>query len=351
MREELLESLICPACDNGSWQLECQQLGGSEVVEKGRLTCATCGARYAISEGILDLLPQPDDMILRERAGWERFLKSAPEEFDEAWLLALPRIDESVSSNPDSIAHWRRQSDNFENLLHHLNLSGRERVLELGAGRCWASAHLARRGCQVVALDVVRAKKAGGLQTGRVYLDHGAPYFERVVANMEKLPFRGGTFDVVLSVASIHHTAFLDQVVAEGARVLMPGGRLALTSEPCIRIFKEKRVHNVETELGINEHAYNLLDYRRAFGKARLRASFCLPGALVAMLREEELAVKAGKVKERLFGLARRMWRREGIRAFLRSQPANFLGLLFLEYGLTAIAEKELEMKYNENSD
>ncbi len=351
MREELLESLICPACQDGSWQLECQQLLRTEVVEKGRLICTTCGASYAISDGIVDLLPQPDDMIVRERAGWERLLKSSPEEFDEAWLLALPRIDESVSSNAESIAHWRRQTDNFENLVHHLNLSGRERVLELGAGRCWASAYLARRGCHVVALDVVRAENAGGLETGTVYLDHGAPYFERVVANMEKLPFRQGIFDVVLSVASIHHTAFLDQVVREGARVLMPGGRLALTSEPCIRIFKERRVHNLETQLGINEHVYNILDYRRAFGKVGVRASFYLPGALVAMLGEEGLAVEAGKLKEWLLGLARRMWRREAMRALLCSQPANFLGLLFLEYGLTAIAEKELEMNYNENSD
>lgn len=345
MRRELLESLICPACGDGCWELDPQRTSASGVVEAGQLICSSCGARYPISGGIVDLLPEPDDQILRERAGWERFLTASPEEFDEAWLLALPLIDETVSSNAESIAHWRRQADNFENLIQHLNLSGGEMVLELGAGRCWASAYLARRGCQVVALDVVRAENAGGLETGRVYLDHGTPYFERVVASMEKLPFRPATFDLLLSVASIHHTALLSQAVRECARVLKPGGNLALTSEPCIRIFKEKRVQNLETELGINEHVYNLLDYRRAFGKAGLRASYYLPGALVGMLGEEPLAIGVGKFKEWLLGLARKMWRREGIRRLLCSQPVNYFGLVFLEYGLTAIAEKNLKTR------
>jgi SAM-dependent methyltransferase len=351
MREELLESLICPACEDGSWHVECEQFSGVQIIQTGQLVCTNCGVRYTISDGVVDLLPQPDDMILRERAGWEGFLGGSSEEFDDAWLLALPRIDKTVSSNAESIAHWRRQADNFENLVHHLELSGRERVLELGAGRCWASAYLARRGCQVVALDVVRAENAGGLEAGRVYLDHGTPYFERVVASMEKLPFRRGTFDLLLSVASIHHTSLLDQVVGDCAHVLSPGGKLALTSEPCIRIFKERRVHNLETEMGINENVYNVLDYRRAFDKAGLTARFLLPGALAAMLEEERLTTKTIGLKEWLFGLTRRMWRRGAIRRLLRSEPANLLGLLFFEYGLTAIAEKELEMGYDENSD
>jgi SAM-dependent methyltransferase len=345
MRQELLESVICPACEHGSWRLEDEQSSATGIIQRGLLVCTTCGAQYTISDGVVDLLPQPDEVILRERAGWEEFLRGAPEELDDAWLLALPHIDEGVTSNVESIAHWKRQADNFENLIHQLELCGRERVLELGAGRCWASAYLARRGCQVVALDVVKAENAGGLEAGRAYLDHGTPYFDRVVASMEKLPFRRETFDLILSVASIHHTALLDQVVSECGRVLKLGGKLALTSEPCIRILKERRVHNLETEMGINEHVYNLLDYRRAFGKAGLRAGYYLPGALVAMLGGEGLGVKAGRFEEWLFGLTRWMWGKEAIRRLLRSQSANLMGLLFLEYGLTAIAEKKREAK------
>lgn len=341
MREQLLESLICPACEGGSWRVERDDPPGAEIVHKGGLICAACGAGYRITDGILDLLPQPEDVILRERAGWERFLQGAGEEFEEDWLLALPRIDERVSANADSIAHWRRQADNFEYLVGRLNLSGSESVLEIGAGRCWASAYLARKGCQVVALDVVREVKAGGLETAAVYLNHGTPCFDRVLASMERLPFRERTFDVILSVASIHHSGLLDRVVAECGRILRAGGKLALTSEPCIRIFKEKRVQNEETEAGINEHVYNLLDYRRAFEGAGLQATYYLPGALVAMLSEERSSAQTSRLKPRLFGVARLLWRSDALRKAMSLRPANLLGLLFLEYGLTAVAVKE----------
>jgi SAM-dependent methyltransferase len=343
MRRDLLELLLCPACEKDDWHLEPAKTGELDIVEEGWLTCGHCGARYTIEAGILDLLPQPGESILRERAGWERFLEDASEELEDSWILALPRIDGQVSRNSQSVAHWGRQADNFERLLERLDLTGTERVLELGAGRCWASARLSRLGCQVVALDVVRAKEAGGLETGGVYLDHGTPYFDRVLASMEKLPLRARSFDLILSLASIHHSALLRQVVEGCSRVLRAGGRLALTSEPCVRLFKEKRVRNQETEAGINEHVYDILDYQRAFRGSGLQPTFYLPGALVAMLDGDEEAPESGRVRSLLFGLTRRLWSRATVRRALESQPANLAGLLFLEYGLTAVVRKPME--------
>jgi SAM-dependent methyltransferase len=342
MREDLLDWLVCPACEGGEWGLERVRADHQDLIAEGWLDCAACGARYAISDGIVDLLPQPADSVLRERAGWERFLQDASEEMKEEWILSLPCVHEGVTSNVQSIAHWKRQANNFSGLMELLGLRGGERVLELGAGRCWASAHLARAGCRVVALDVVRDRQAGGLETGDVYLRHGTPPFERVLASMEKLPFRPGTFDLVFSVASIHHSPVLGQVVARCARVLRGGGKLALTSEPCYRVLRDKRVDNAETEAGINEHAYSILDYRQAFMAAGLQPRYALPGALQAMLEGHEEAPQAGWVKSSLFALTRRMWQGKWTRRVLGSQWANLAGLLFLEYGLTAVARKPL---------
>ncbi len=343
MREELLDWLVCPACGEGHWHLEALRSAQPDVLTEGWLECGACGARYALSHGVLDLLPHPPEAVLRERAGWERFLQGGAEEMREEWILSLPRVHQGVTSNLQSVAHWKRQGDNFFGLMELLDLRGGERVLELGAGRCWASAFLARAGCQVVALDVVRDRRAGGLETGEVYLRQGTPPFERVLASMEKLPFRPETFDLVLSVASIHHSPMLGQVVIQCAGVLREGGRLALTSEPCYRILKDKRVDNEETEAGINEHAYTILDYRQAFGAAGLNPRYYLPGALRAMLDGEEGAPEGGRVKSSLFALTRRMWKGAWARRMLRSQGANLAGLLFVEYGLTAVARKPVE--------
>lgn len=343
MREQLLEWLICPSCGHGTWDLRGEGPTGGGEVQSGELVCLTCRSLYSIEDGIVDLLPFPPESVVRERAGWERYLRGATEELEEEWILSLPRVDASVTSNAQSIAHWKRQADNFFGLMGLLGLRGEERVLEVGAGRCWASAYLARLGCQVVALDVVRARHAGGLETGAVYLQHGTPSFDRVLASMEVLPFRRAAFDLVLSVASIHHSPDLDQVVAQCARVLRPGGHLAVTSEPCISIFKEKRVENAETDAGINEHTYGLFDYRRAFGAAGLVPRYHLPGALVAMLEGDEGTPEAGWVRSSLFSLARRLWKGAWPRSMLRSQWANVAGLLFLEYGLTAVAQKPVD--------
>ena len=156
---------------------------------------------------------------------------------------------------------------------------------------------------------------------------------------MERLPFRPGTFDLVLSLASIHHSPSLDPVMAECARVLRPSGRLALTSEPCIAFYKQKRVENLETAAGINEHTYNLLDYRQAFQRAGLQARYFLPGALITVLEGEGTALSGG-ANSRLLGLARRAWGYALLRRALSSQGANLVGLLFFEYGLTAVARK-----------
>jgi SAM-dependent methyltransferase/uncharacterized protein YbaR (Trm112 family) len=340
MREQLLESLICPGCGSGGWDLVGSEPAGTGAVQSGELVCLSCRSHYTISDGILDLMPDPPESVLRERAGWGKFLEGATEELQEEWILALPRLDGGGCSNPDSIAHWKRQADNFDRLVQILDLSGVEKVLEIGAGRCWASAYLARQGCQVVALDVVRDKRAGGLETGNIYLQHGTPDFSRVLASMEVLPFRPAAFDLVLSVASIHHSPDLDRVVAQCAGVLRPGGHLAMTSEPCLGIFKEKRVQNAETEAGINEHTYNLMDYRRAFRGAGIQARYHLPGALSAMLREGEVPPGSGRVRSWLFGLTRRAWGRPPLRAVLQSQAVTAAGLLFFEFGLTAVAQK-----------
>ena len=57
MRKDLMDILACPMC-KGELQLTAEEEEGEEVV-KGSLFCAKCNERYAIEDGIPNLLP-PD---------------------------------------------------------------------------------------------------------------------------------------------------------------------------------------------------------------------------------------------------------------------------------------------------
>ncbi len=90
-------------------------------------------------------------------------------------------------------------------------------VLELGAGTGIASAELATRAGSLVVSDLGPRMLARGLTK------HSWP---AVVAKAEALPFAAESFDLVCGAQMWHWTS--DPAPAEVARVLRPGGRLAL---------------------------------------------------------------------------------------------------------------------------
>lgn len=50
-----------------------------------------------------------------------------------------------------------------------------------------------------------------------------------VIADVHRLPFAGGAFDVVVSTSAMHHWTRPEAALGEIARILRPGGRLVLT--------------------------------------------------------------------------------------------------------------------------
>ncbi len=99
-------------------------------------------------------------------------------------------------------------------------LAGR-RVLDLGCGKGRFAARLRALGAHVVGLDRSTAMLAGGSGPGRVR------------GSARRLPFADGAFGGVIAVEVLEHVApsDLDAVLAEAARVLQPGGRLAIVDK------------------------------------------------------------------------------------------------------------------------
>lgn len=107
-------------------------------------------------------------------------------------------------------------------LLDAADVRPATRVLDVACGPGDATAAAAARGARAVGIDVATAMVQVARRRHR-----GLPFLRGAA---EALPFASGTFDAVLGGFLVHHLAEPVPVVREFARVLAPGGRLALTA-------------------------------------------------------------------------------------------------------------------------
>jgi 2-polyprenyl-3-methyl-5-hydroxy-6-metoxy-1,4-benzoquinol methylase len=176
----------------------------------------------------------------------------------------------------------------FREVLRAASLAPGQRVLDLGCG--WAyGTHWARTlGCEVAGIDLGfdqlrwarRAlPEAAGLRLGQ--------------ANAKQLPFRDATFDRAMSVEMMEHVYRPDRpaVFAEIARVLKPGGRVALsTPNPSSPIELVKRLavrlpalrralpSSCFPEAADDDATYHPYRYHHPLDERHLRAGLALAG-------------------------------------------------------------------------
>jgi ubiquinone/menaquinone biosynthesis C-methylase UbiE len=111
----------------------------------------------------------------------------------------------------------------FSGLIPFEDLNGKD-VLEIGCGTGVHARLLAEAGARLTAVDLTPT--AVELTKRRLELAHlDANVLE---ADAESLPFPDASFDFVWSWGVIHHSEHTGRVIDEIARVLRPGGRLAL---------------------------------------------------------------------------------------------------------------------------
>ncbi len=152
---------------------------------------------------------------------------------------------------------WDRLPDDLEPIDFELRsrllldeLRPGERVLDIGCGAGDFTALLSEAGAEAIGVDVARSalRRAGSRHPG---LDF------RLAPIDGPLPFADNAFDLVWAGEVIEHVADTAQWLSEVRRVLVPGGRLLLTTQNHGRLIV--LVHGLETfsePLGDHLHLY-----------------------------------------------------------------------------------------------
>jgi ubiquinone/menaquinone biosynthesis C-methylase UbiE len=117
-------------------------------------------------------------------------------------------------------------ADSIEHAVLRLNPRPGERVLDLATGTGWTSRVVARRGANVIGVDIASGLLEAAEQQAAA---EKLPITYRL-GDAEDLPFEDGSFDALISTCGVMFASRPDVAAREMARVVRPGGRMAITT-------------------------------------------------------------------------------------------------------------------------
>lgn len=163
---------------------------------------------------------------------------------------------EAGRGEPMGQSHARRATA----ALEALDVREDHRVLDIGCGEGWATRWLAERAAEAVGVDGSDAMLERARRT---------PTTARYVSgDLLALPFPDGSFDRVFSMETLYYVD-IDAALAEVARVLRPGGRVAV----CADFYGEHTASHVwPEELGLMMDLRSQVEWEAALRRAGFSA-------------------------------------------------------------------------------
>lgn len=146
--------------------------------------------------------------------------------FDQEWRARFQRFGSSYEAE-HAVSGWsveglERRLELFRGILGSLHLPAQARVLELGCGAGTYVRYLCQLGHRAIGVDyaVPSLVRAVARDPG-----HSGKY---VAADGYELPFREGSFDLVLCIGVLQALGEPERFLREVARALKPGGLLVV---------------------------------------------------------------------------------------------------------------------------
>lgn len=240
------EFLICPNCKNRV----------KLSIATNFYECSSCKIIFPIENGVIRLLPSKleETKLNEEKVNWLN-----------------PRLKAIIDNPP-----WFELISESESIIYMLEQflpshDFKGKVLEIGAGACWASSLLKLKypTVEIIATDISPTI----LQKGKEVCDLLNSNINWYIAtDCEKLPFDNETFDFVFGSASIHHFLNPQNAISEIGRVLKKGGSYLGVAEPMgnrliRRVWKSSLspFGNTEKEYGIKENIYSYKEWTKMF--------------------------------------------------------------------------------------
>jgi len=240
-------------------ELICVECGGTLTLGDNLYRCNACNSQYPMVENIPVLLPSASQERAQiEDSHWKNHItEGVPLPAWKAFLEAKPYIEY------------------FEKTVL-CKYEFRGKILELGGGRCFASAlmKLQSPSSELYASDIsLRILKTRSKETEKIM---GCQIDHKAVVDALRLPFRSGMFDFVFGMAFLHHLQCPQDSLLEIHRVLKNGGIFIAAREPlssfwlkpiCRRlteqIKEERRWGSIEKPYTYSEWKHFLEPFRR----------------------------------------------------------------------------------------
>lgn len=268
-------------------QLQCPTCLGEPTRSKmsPNWNCSGCGFRISEQGGIFRAMTAEREQhfrtFIREYStvrSLEGRGSSSPE-----YYLALPYKDLSRENR----WQWQIRARTFACLtrkvlpvIERSYLKGCD-LLDIGAGNCWLSYRMARRGHRPVAVDLLDNDR-DGLGAAKHYLPHLRAPFSRFLAEMDRLPFASAQFDVIVFNASFHYSVDYVETLREAVRCLRRPGFVVIADSPFYschesgNVMVREKHEAFEKKFGFRSDSISSLEFLTRSSLKRLEETFSL---------------------------------------------------------------------------